>query len=206
MIDRDLSPDTIDALRRVAKRVSPVPDEAEDLVQEVLLSAFEKHRDWNDPRFLPWAAGAVRNWAVFAARTAARRRRREQIYAAECRQTADFVPTLPTTFIATLPRSRRVVARLVNLGMGRREIAYLLRLSNAALRQRISGIRKAFADFNGDVESDSHAASPADGLARRALKASLPKHANPVFGIRDPDGLPVFFSASGHISDFSGNT
>lgn len=206
MIDRDVSPDTIEVLRRVAKRCSAVPHEAEDLVQEVLLAAIEKQRDWNDPQFLPWAAGAVRNWATFAARTAARRRKREHSYAVHWPQPADVVPALPESFIAGLPRSRRVVARLVNLGMSRAEIAYLLQLSDAALRQRISGVRRAFAAFTGESESDPQIASPPDGRARRALKASLPMHARPIFGIRDPDGNPLFFTASGHVSDLGGNT
>lgn len=206
MIDRGVSPDTIEVLRNVAKRFSVVPYEVDDLVQEVLLSALEKQRDWNDPQFLPWAAGAVRNWATFAARTAARRRTREHSYAVGWRQPADVVPTLPERFVAGLPRSRRVVARLVNLGMSRAEIAYLLQLSDAALRQRISGVRRAFAAFTGESESDPYVAVRPDGRARRALKASLPKHARPIFGIRDPDGNPLVFAASGHISDPGGNT
>jgi DNA-directed RNA polymerase specialized sigma24 family protein len=72
---------TIRALMRVAARCSVVPHEAEDLVQDVLLSALERNRDCGDPGFLPWASGAVRNSARFAARTAARRKRREHAYA-----------------------------------------------------------------------------------------------------------------------------
>jgi hypothetical protein len=44
-----------------------------------------------------------------------------------------------------------------------------------AIRQRITGLRKAFAAFAGESESDSHPPFPADGLARRALKTALPK-------------------------------
>jgi hypothetical protein len=105
------------------------------------------------------------------------------------------LPRFPDIFIAALPRSRRVVALLINLGMGRREIAYLLGLSDMAMRQRIAGVRKAFADFAGEAESDPHASFPANGLARRALKASLPKRGERRFAVRDPDGTPIYFSS-----------
>jgi RNA polymerase sigma-70 factor (ECF subfamily) len=103
--------------------------------------------------------------------------------------------------LITLPRSRRVAALLVNLGMGRREIAYLLGLSDMAMRQRIAGVRKAFAAFAGEAESGPHASFQADGLARRALKASLLEPGQRRFAVRDPDGMPTFFS--GHRSRFS---
>jgi DNA-directed RNA polymerase specialized sigma24 family protein len=196
MTARELSTDTIEALRRVAARCSVISHEAEDLVQDVLLSAIEKNRDCGDPSFLPWAAGAVRNSARFAARTAARRKRREHAYAVEHERPARSVPLFTDTFLASLPPSRRVVALLINLGMGRREIAYLLGLSDMAMRQRIAGVRKAVADFAGEAASGPRASSPANGLARRALKASLPKCGERRFAVRDPDGLPIFFSAA----------
>jgi hypothetical protein len=99
-----------------------------------------------------------------------------------------------------------VVALLINLGMGRREIAYLLGLSDVAMRQRITGVRRAFAAFAGEAESEPQASFSANGLARRALKASLPKCRERRFAIRDPDGLPIFFSASDHVSGGGGNS
>jgi DNA-directed RNA polymerase specialized sigma24 family protein len=195
MSARQLSTDTIEALMRVAARCSVVPHEAEDLVQDVLLSAIEKDRDCGDSSFLPWASGAIRNSARFAARTAARRKRREHAYAVGHQRSAQSLPRFPDTFIATLTRSRRVVALLINLGMGRREIAYLLGLSDMAMRQRIAGVRKAFAKFAGEAEGDSHPPFPADGLARRALKTSLPKRGDRRLAVRDPDGTPIFFSS-----------
>ncbi|MGQ0642574.1 MAG: transcriptional regulator [Gemmatimonadaceae bacterium] len=180
---------------QVAARCSLIRHEAADLVQDVLLSAIEKNRDCGDPSFLPWASGAIRNRARFAARTAVRRKRREHAYAVHHERSAHSLPRLPDPFIITLPRSRRVVALLINLGMGRREIAYLLGLSDMAMRQRIAGVRKAFADFAGGAETDPHASFPANGLARRALKASLPKSGQRRFALRDPDGTPIFFSS-----------
>jgi DNA-directed RNA polymerase specialized sigma24 family protein len=205
MTARAVSASTIEALMRVAARRSVVPHEAEDLVQDVLLSAIEKQRDCGDAGFLPWAAGAIRNSARFAARTAARRKRRERAYALEPAHPARPLPRLPDAFVATLSRSRRVVALLINLGMGRREIAYLLGLSDPAMRQRLAGLRSAFTGFAGAAESAPRPPFEADGLARRALKAALPPRRERRFAVRDPDGLPIFFSAGGHVSDAGGN-
>jgi DNA-directed RNA polymerase specialized sigma24 family protein len=194
MATRELSEVTIETLIHVAARCSVVRHEAEDLVQDVLLSAIENNRDCGDPSFLPWASGAIRNRARFAARTAGRRKRREHAYAVEHERSAHSLPRFPDTFVATLPRSRRAVALLINLGMGRSEIAYLLGLSDMAMRQRIAGVRRAFADSAGEAESDPHASFEANGLARRELKASLPKRGHRRFAVRDPDGTPLFFS------------
>jgi DNA-directed RNA polymerase specialized sigma24 family protein len=202
---RGLSVGTLVALRRIASRCSAVPHEAEDLVQDILLSAIEKGRDCADPAFLPWASGAIRNHARFTARTAVRRKRREGVHALEHEPSAQPLPRFPEPFIAALPRSRRVVALLINLGMGRREIAYLLGLSDIAMRQRIAGVRKAFADFGVAAEVSPQPAFPPDGLARRALKTSLPKLGGQRFAVRDPDGLPIFFSTGGHVSPGRGN-
>lgn len=192
---RRLSTDTFETLMRVAACCSVIRHEAEDLVQDVLLAAIETGRDCADSRFLPWAAGAIRNRARFVARTAVRRKRREAAYAVEHERSAHSVPRLPDTFVVTLPRSRRVVALLINLGMGRREIAYLLGLSDVATRQRIAGVRRAFVAFAGETDSESGPPFPADGLARRALKTSLPRRGQRRLGVRDPDGTPIFFSS-----------
>lgn len=189
-----LSTDTIKTLMRVAARCSLIRHEAEDLVQDVLLAAIEKNRDGDDPAFLPWASGAIRNRARLAARTAVRRKRREHAYSVAHERAAHALSRFSDTFIATLPRSRRVVALLINLGMGRHEIAYLLGLSDGAMRQRITGVRKALAGFTGEAADDSHTPSAADGVARRALKGLLPRRAERRFAVRDPDGMPVFFS------------
>lgn len=205
MAEREFSIDTIDALMRVAWRCSTVRHEAEDLVQDVLLSAIEKQRDCADPGFLPWACGAIRNCAKFAARTAARRKRRELAYAVERDWSAPVPRRFPDAFVAALPRSRRVVASLINLGMGRLEIAHLLGLSDTAMRQRIAGVRKAFSQHAAPADLHPGAALPPNGLARRALKESLPKHGQRRFAVRDPDGLAIFFAASDHVSGLGGN-
>lgn len=207
MAARELSTATISALRRVAARCSAVPHEAEDIVQDILLAAVQSGRDCGDPRFLPWACGAIRNHAKFVARGAARRKRRERLHALghDCAQQS--LPHFSDTFIATLPRSRRAVALLINLGMGRREIGYLLGLTDMALRQRISGLRRAFeAHGRAAADPDEHPQRfSADGVARRTLKNALPSHGGRRFAIRDPDGLPIFFASADHNRTGGGN-
>ena len=205
---RELSITTISALKKIAARHSRVAHEAEDLVQDILLAAIETGRDCGDPRFLPWACGAIRNRARFAARSAARRRQREHVHAAD--GSREPLPTLrfSDTFVAVLPRSQRIVALLINLGMGRREIGYLLGLTDVALRQRVKELKRAFAGFGAAetwVTGDPISGSPPDGPARRALKADLPKSGSRRFAIRDPDGLPLFFANAAHISGRLGN-
>jgi DNA-directed RNA polymerase specialized sigma24 family protein len=208
MRNRELPATTIGLLKRVAARHSRVAHEAEDLVQDILLAAVQSGRDCNDAHFLPWAYGAIRNRAAFAARSAARRRRREHMHAADPTENSSPPLRFSDAFIAALPRSRRLVALLVNLGMGRHEIGYLLGLTDVALRQRIQGLKREFAAFGkGDeaMEGEPTAGSRPDGRARRSLKAALPKSGGRRFAIRDPDGLPIFFAFSGHIPVDRGN-
>lgn len=200
MTHKGLTAQTLSALNKAAGRHSRVGHETEDLVQDILLAAIEKGRDCAEPGFLPWALGAIRNRAVFAARTAARRRRRETL-AGETESSATPLPRLPAAFVASLPPARRIVALLVNLGMNRREIAHLLGLSDMALRQRLAGLRRHLAVGGHRMDfPDTLSEGAADGLARRALKQTLRPVAARAFAIRDPDGLPIFFSRRDHVS------
>jgi len=190
----------------MAARHSRVAHEVDDVVQDVLLAAVAEGKDLGDPRFAAWAAGAVRLRSRFLARTAARRIRRERVYAASPQPSKQLPAVrLPTDFVDRLPPSRRVVALLVNLGMDRREIAYLLGLSDVALRQRIAGLRKALAAEGlrplPVLERDAEAPR---GLIRRALKAALPPRTLRQFAVRDPDGITILV-ASGHVSEAGGN-
>ena len=175
-------------------------------MQDVLLFALAERRDCADPAFLPWAAGAIRNHACFVARTSGRRRRREAALGLPVVPEPAELPRFPPAFLAGLPRARRVVAQLVNLGMDRREIGYLLGLGEVALRQRIAGLKRAWLGFAGDRDAaPQRPAMAANGPARRALKAGLPRAAPRSLAIRDPDGMPIFFAARGHASGGGGN-
>lgn len=190
-------------LRQCARRHTRVDHETDDLVQDVLLLAVAAGRRITDPGFAAWARGAIRNHARFVARTAARRRTRETAW--NMRGTAPDTPLrFSPAFIAALPPAQRIVALLVNLGLDRAEITHLLGLGDAAFRQRLSGLRKAF-DASG-VEADvGFPPIPGDGLARRSLKQALKPHAPRAFAIRDPDGIPIFFSRRDHVSRGDGN-
>jgi RNA polymerase sigma-70 factor (ECF subfamily) len=195
-------------LKRAAARHSRVAHEAEDLVQDILLAAIQSGWDCNDAHFLPWAYGAIRNRARFAARSAVRRRHREHKHATDPTESSSPLIRFSDAFIATLPRSGRLVALLANLGMGRREIGYLLGLTDVAMRQRVQSLKRGVAAFGKGDEAkggEPTAGSWPDGRARRSLKAALPRSGGRRFAIRDPDGLPIFFSASAHISGSVGN-
>lgn len=193
------------SLRRCAYRHSRVDYEAEDLLQDVLVLAIEKGRAITDPGFEAWARGAMRNHARFVARTAGRRRRREASWEAPC-AAPQPLPRFSGAFLTTLPPALRIVAHLVNLELTRAEIMHLLGLRDAAFRQRLSGLRRAFKARGADVEfSATPLVSRHSGPARRALKQSLRTEAPRAFAIRDPDGMPVFFSRGDHSPGGHGN-
>ena len=207
MAERALPMATLGMLRRLASRYCVDRHEAEDVVQDILLSAVETGRDCADPHFVRWACGAVRLRAKFLARSAGRRRSRETRHAFERQPPADRRTRLPDDFVAALPRSRRAIALLINLGMTRREIGYLLGLTDVALRQRIAGLRRATEQSGVQPEFVDEMLDRrlAPGLARRSLKAAFPPTPIRQFAIRDPDGLPIFFSTGSHVSGKRGN-
>jgi DNA-directed RNA polymerase specialized sigma24 family protein len=193
-------------LQEMAARRAGSPEEAEDLVQDVLLAALEQDRALEDPGFPAWAYGVLRRRALFVARTAGRRRRREAEYAAQPSLAPREGQRLPREFIDSLPASLQVVALLANAGLGRAEIVSLLRISDTALRQRISGLRKAWkkAGIAPDPNDDGLRLS-AGGPRRRALKAGLGNLPAARLAVADPDGHPIFLSDSAHIRPTRGN-
>jgi len=192
-------------LRHCASRHSRVDHEADDLVQDILLMAVARGRAITDPGFVAWAKGAIRIHARFVARTAGRRRVRDAGWETP-RAAPNPYPRFSHAFLSSLPPAQRIVARLVNLGLDRAVITHLLGLKDAALRQRLSGLRTALDAHGGEAElCDGGPSVPPDGLARRSLKQSLHVHAARAFAIRDPDGIPIFFSTRDHIKRDGGN-
>lgn len=189
-------------------RCALTPDEADDLVQEVLLAALEQGREFGGAPFLAWASGVLRRRATFLARTACRRRRREADYATDGAATRAPAPRrrLPRQFIDSLPLSLQTVALLANGGLGRREIASLLRISDTALRQRISVLRRAWKRSGAAADEweilPPGSSSPA--VRPRSLNAALEKLPGGRFAVADPDGHPVYVSAA-HNSSPRGN-
>ncbi|MBO6539265.1 MAG: sigma-70 family RNA polymerase sigma factor [Rhizobiaceae bacterium] len=178
------------SLLSIARRYARRPDEAEDIDQEVLLSAVAAGRlDLSLPRNRQWMAGAIRKRAAFDARGAARRRRRETQWQTQLgeQETDDhdgYVSILPV-----LPKSLRVVAALAFSGHTRREIACLLSIEDTAVRQRIAALKKAIRRYEGvfptglpglDLEVPY-------GRIRQGLRPYLTQQRG-IFASHDPDG------------------
>jgi hypothetical protein len=77
-----------------------------------------------------------------AARGTARRTQRDTRWFAERTPFTDDASAERSDVLADLPPALRAVAALALAGQTRREIAYLLRLSDTALRQRLSALRR----------------------------------------------------------------
>lgn len=99
--------------------------------------------NFDAPETARWLGGVVRNQARMLARGAGRRRRREaQWQAGQPAATATETGPDSARLLASLPPALKAVAALTLSGHNRREIAWLLGLSDAALRQRIAALRR----------------------------------------------------------------
>src|SRR5690606_22127119 len=190
----------IDDMYRIAAQYSRRPEEVDDLVQDLLLEAVKTEKDFSDTRFMAWGRGFLRNRAAFIARTEGRRRKREERFHADDHPSSYADKRLPEPFIARLRPSLRIVARLVNCGLNRKEIRYLLAIADTALRQRLTALRqewKVYLDALG--KPPEHPDDPihtlSSGLLRRSLIQAFKSpadytehHAGRMIGSHDPDG------------------
>jgi RNA polymerase sigma-70 factor (ECF subfamily) len=195
-----ISAQSLRQLRRMASRRAHSVEEADDLVQDVLIAALETGRDCDGPQFFAWASGVLKHRALFLARSAGRRRRRDANFAMDVVEAA--LPTsarsLPRAFVESLPLAVRTVAWLVNVGLGRAEIAVVLGISDLALRQRISVLRKAWkmSRAHHDFIEPPRWARPPCGLLRRSLKTTIAKLPSGRAAIADPDGHGIFLKVA----------
>lgn len=135
-----------------------------------------------------WLIGTLRNLSAFEARSAVRRGRREAS-AAYLGNSPTESPVPTTQFVNTLPTSLKTTARLVLTGCTKAEALWLLRVSDAALRQRMVDIKRRWRHFDGRHVSElkSLKGKLAFGRIRQALlKAS--RRNNVVLASHDPDG------------------
>jgi DNA-directed RNA polymerase specialized sigma24 family protein len=181
-----------EALRAARKR-----SEAEDLFQTVWLAAVEAGRDdLSCAANRRWFVGALRRRALFDARTAVRRRTREQRAALMEEHTGQSAE-VPVRFVERLPPKLRTTALLVLTGHNKREILWLLRMNEPALRQRIADIRRRWrAESGGSLDGVTALSGPLNfGIIRRAL---LPPARNPdvMLASHDPDGHLFVVSTS----------
>jgi DNA-directed RNA polymerase specialized sigma24 family protein len=172
-----------DWLLALARRHSRTRDEAEDLVQAACLAAITSgRRDFSNERVMAWLAGTLRNLGAMQARFAARRRRREEEYV----RRAPLVrgEGWPHPDPAGLSPALARTARLISAGCTRAELRWLLGLSDAALRQRLTALRRV---------ARAADAPPAmtilpQGTVRPHLLAALERLPSAHLGSHDPDG------------------
>lgn len=175
---------------RSARRRSRRADEAGDLLQTALLAAIEAQRgDMTRADNRRWLAGVLRNRALHEARSAERRRQREGAYAMrqageEAEPSGEAEP-----FVMTLPPALRTTALLALTGHTRAEIAWLLGLSDPALRKRVSDIGKRWRLSGGPIPAGLGAprGELSFGLLRRSLIGRV-RAADVVLASHDPDG------------------
>lgn len=180
-------------LRGRARRHTRRAQDADDLVQDVLVAALEAGRF-----DAPWLEGVMRNQATLAARGAMRRRRREAEPGVtdEPGAAADVPAGNAQLWLDRLPPAARRVAVLALHGLGPEEIRWILCLTPAALRQRLRRIRRQLGELPPSLRAEALALAyvrdPARsvdlqfGLVRRALKAALQAKAG--LGTHDADG------------------
>ncbi|MDR7221435.1 transcriptional regulator [Aminobacter aminovorans] len=174
---------------RKARRATRRADEAEDLLQTVLVAAVEAGRtDLSKIENRRWLEGALRRRSAFDARSAVRRRKREAPFAVGSYEPTSH-ETVPVRFVATLPPSLHTTTLLALTGHTRQEIAWLQRLADPALRQRIAEIRKRWLAFGGGPvgEIPGLTGALAFGSIRRALLA-MTRQPGALLASHDPDG------------------
>ncbi len=195
--ESNVPPSIFSHLLREAQRAARSRSEAEDLFQTVWLAAVEAGReDLSCADNRRWFVGALRKHALFDARTAVRRRTREQHAALMDAHTGQSAE-VPVWFVERLPPKLRTTALLVLAGHSKPEILWLLRMNEPALRQRIADIRRRWrAEGGGSLDGVSGLSGPLNfGVIRRAL---LPPARSPgvVLATHDPDGHLFVVGAS----------
>lgn len=179
---------------RVAERYATGPESAADLVHDVLTRALGRGiDDWETPARQAWMRGALRKHAAFVARTAARRRARE-----ETASVPDTEPMaarrLSPAALARLPKSLRRLATLLSADLRREELLYLLGISDQAFRQRLSAFRRVLRGIGDDDLAPQPPAPSTDGRRRAPLIDAAARHqGGRVVGTHDPDGHLLLF-------------
>lgn len=219
-VPASLGADAWRRLERLSRQLSRRQDEAEDLLQDVMLAALEAGR--GDER---WLQGVMRHRAAFMARGAARRKsrealagesmqagagRRDDVAASVDARTRD--PALAGLLARLPPASRRVLLLALH-GLGAGEIQWLLRTSPTAFRQRVATIRREFRTLPAGMRDAIADAMPVTahgvasdtrfGLRRRILVAVGMQLSSA--GSHDPDGHLLLFKSPAHVSALRGN-
>ena len=185
-----MRPSQYPQLCALARRLLPDGSDVEDVVQDAYLAAFEAGRlDFEATPTRQWLVGTVRNKARMAARTSRRRQSRETLWASELSELETPNPADIAGWLGRLTPALKAVAVLALSGHTRREIQYLLRLSDTSLRQRIVALKRQARQEALTIPADLPGLLPglAYGRIRQALLSKL-FYRGGALTSHDPDG------------------
>ena len=194
-----------ESLVEASRRYSRAAHEVEDLAHDLIVSALRRGLTLDSEPFLRSAQGAARRHAAFLARSAGRRRAREQRSADQPILPSDRPPDAGEREgapLSVLSPSLRTTLYLLFLGLEKAELCSALGVSDAALRKRFQALR----EHGPLARPDLPAAEPtaARSQVRRSQVKLLPRLAAVLVGdgqrrvlaASDPDGHGLIFSES----------
>lgn len=205
MVAARVCPETYREVLVTARRFARSEDDARDLVQDVLEIALAQGvEDWASAERRAWLRGVVRRHAAFVVRGEQRRRRRELEVASRGDASVAAWVWQPK-FLASLPRSLRLVATLASADWCAAEIRWLLQLTDTALRQRLTALRRALSAH--DEPPTLPVAEPprSFGAQRAQLLAHLRRRGGRAVATHDPDGHVLFLKIDPHKTESDGN-
>ena len=185
-----MRPSQYTQLCSIARRTINDVGEAEDVVQDAYLAAFLSGlTNFDAAETRRWLVGTVRNKARMALRGAVRRRGRESQWRMEQPNTSTDDQQEITQLLNTLTPPLKAVLALALSGHNRREIAYLLNLTDATLRQRIRTLKCRINEAGLVMPNELPGLNPgmAYGRIRGALSSKLFRRGG-FLASHDPDG------------------
>jgi RNA polymerase sigma-70 factor (ECF subfamily) len=189
-----------------ARRFARSEADAHDLVQDVLEIALARGvNDWSSAERRAWLRGVVRRHAAFVVRGEKRRRQRELGAAGVEAASGVAAWVWQPKFLASLPRSLRSVATLASADWCAAEIRWLLQLSDTALRQRLTALRRALSAHHEPPTLPVVGPQQAFGPQRAQLLAHLRRRGGRAVVTQDPDGHVLFLKMAAHKTGADGN-
>jgi RNA polymerase sigma-70 factor (ECF subfamily) len=190
-----------------ARRFAQSEDDARDLVQDVLEIALARGvDDWSSAERRAWLRGVVRKHAAFVVRGERRRRARELLAGGvDANGWGVGAWVWQPSFLASLPRSLRLVATLASAELCAAEIRWLLQLTDTALRQRLCALRRALRAHDELPTLPAPAPARSFGSQRAQLLAHLRRRGGRALVTHDPDGHVLFLKIDTHETGRGGN-
>jgi RNA polymerase sigma-70 factor (ECF subfamily) len=190
-----------------ARRFAQSEDDARDLAQDVLEIALARGvDDWSSAERRAWLRGVVRKHAAFLVRGDKRRRRRELLVGNANDDGMSVAGwAWQPEFLASLPRALRLVATLASAELCAAEIRWLLQLTDTALRQRLSALRRALRARDELPTLPARAPTRSFGAQRAQLLTHLRRTGGRAVVTHDPDGHVLFLKIAAHETGPGGN-